>query len=126
MSIIHDYHGSRPRRHSTGDISRTSPHSVSKTQIDRKNDYYYVQDLCFPMPEFDQKGKVIGFQKDRFHAKTILDGEIVVDVSKDGTSVRKFLAFDALIVDGKNLMQRNLSTRLGVCSYQSVADKSTS
>jgi mRNA guanylyltransferase len=44
----------------------------------------------------------------------MLDGEIVLDVLEDGTDQLKFLVFDALIVDGKNLMQRNLSNRLGV------------
>src|SRR5271169_2014492 len=47
----------------------------------------------------------------------MLDGEIVLDVLEDGTDQLKFLVFDALIVDGKNLMQRNLSNRLGVLHF---------
>ena len=51
---------------------------------------------------------------DRFLEDTILDGEMVVDVNDDGISVTKFLVTDALIVDGKNLMERKLDIRLGV------------
>jgi len=53
---------------------------------------------------------------DRFLGDTILDGEMVVDVKDDRTSVSKFLVTDALIVDGKNLMERKLDIRLGVSS----------
>ena len=53
---------------------------------------------------------------DRFLGDTILDGEMVVDVKDDRTSVSKFLVTDALIVDGKNLMERELDIRLGVSS----------
>ena len=53
---------------------------------------------------------------DRFLEDTILDGEMVVDVNDDGISVTKFLVTDALIVDGKNLMERKLNIRLGVSS----------
>lgn len=51
---------------------------------------------------------------DRFLGDTILDGEMVVDVKDDRTSVSKFLVTDALIVDGKILMERKLDIRLGV------------
>ena len=57
------------------------------------------------------------YRKDRCHRDTILDGEIVNDILEDGTEQLKFLVFDALIVDNKNLMQRNLSTRLGVLLF---------
>lgn len=63
-----------------------------------------------------------GFIEDRFHKDTILDGEIVLDRMKDGREQLKFLVFDALIVDKKDLMRRNLGTRLGVshmCVIQS-------
>lgn len=92
-------------------------------QIDRKNDYYYIRDLRFPLPELDQRGKATGkFQREKFHRDTILDGEIVMDILEDRNTCLKFLVFDALIVDGKNLMQRNLSTRLGVRSTLSKTD----
>jgi mRNA guanylyltransferase len=65
----------------------------------------------------DQMNRVIGFRKDRFHKDTILDGEIVLDILEDGTDELKFLVFDALAVDGKILMQKNLSSRLGVVFF---------
>jgi len=37
-----------------------------------------------------------------------------MDKMKDGSQQLKFLVFDVLIVDRKNLMRRSLSTRLGV------------
>lgn len=54
----------------------------------------------------DPKGEVVpgSFRKDKFHRDTILDGEIVNDVLADGTEQLKFLVFDALIVDNKNLI----------------------
>ena len=55
-----------------------------------------------------------GFLEHKFHMETLLDGEIVMDIMKDGTERLKFLVFDALVVDNKNLMRRSLSTRLGV------------
>jgi mRNA guanylyltransferase len=55
-----------------------------------------------------------GFLEHKFHMQTLLDGEIVMDIMKDGTERLKFLVFDALVVDNKNLMRRSLSTRLGV------------
>jgi hypothetical protein len=70
-----------------------------------------------PCPELDQKGQPTGnFRKDKFHKDTILDGEIVLDILEDGTDQLKFLVFDTLIMDNKNLMNRNLSSRLGVIS----------
>jgi hypothetical protein len=71
--------------------------------------------LRLPYPELDARGQATGnFRKDKFHKDTILDGEIVLDILEDGTEQLKFLVFDALIVDNKNLLQRNLSSRLGV------------
>ena len=71
--------------------------------------------MRFPLPELDQNGVPTGtFRRDKFHRDTMLDGEIVLDVLEDATNQLKFLVFDALVVDGKNLMQRNLSSRLGV------------
>ena len=89
-------------------------------KIDRKNNYYWIPELRFPTPALDPKGQVIpgSYRKDKFHRDTILDGEIVNDILADGTEQLKFLVFDALIVDNKNLMHRNLSTRLGVLSLK--------
>lgn len=72
--------------------------------IDRKNDYYFIPELHFPIPGDPT------FQK--FHNETLLDGELVRDNNPNGTSELKFLVFDCLFVDGKNLMERTLDKRL--------------
>jgi mRNA guanylyltransferase len=82
--------------------------------VDRKNIYYHVAGLCFPRGKFNQKGQLLGYSHSDFHKETLLDGELVLDVYKDGTEQAKFLVFDALAVDGKNLLNRPLDRRLGV------------
>lgn len=72
--------------------------------IDRKNDYYYVRNLHFPVPNDDT------FQN--FHIDTIIDGELVNDRLPDGSVQLKYLVFDCLILDGNSLMQRTLDKRL--------------
>ncbi|KAK9454704.1 mRNA capping enzyme, catalytic domain-containing protein [Dipodascopsis uninucleata] len=71
--------------------------------IDRKNDYYYVQGLHFPLQDNVQ----------RFHTDCIVDGELVLDDLGNGKTVMKFLVFDSLIIDGKLLTERTLDKRLG-------------
>ncbi len=73
--------------------------------IDRKNDYYYVPDLHFPVPDDET------FQN--FHVETIIDGELVNDRMPNGELRLKFLVFDCLVLDGNNLMHRTLDKRLG-------------
>lgn len=73
--------------------------------INRKNQYFAVENLWFPLagdPSFE-----------RFHTDTIIDGELVVDVQDDGSSQTVYLAFDCLSCDGKNLISRDLTKRLG-------------
>lgn len=72
--------------------------------IDRKNDYYYVQGLHFPMPDDPT------FRK--FHENTLVDGELVNDTFGNGEQQLKYLVFDCLVLDGLNLMERSLDKRL--------------
>lgn len=72
--------------------------------IDRKNDYYFVPGLYFPMP-FDNSQE--------FHRATILDGELVNDILPDRTVQMKYLVFDCLVLDGNRLTHRTLDKRLG-------------
>jgi mRNA guanylyltransferase len=72
--------------------------------IDRKNDYYYVPNLHFPVPDDPE------FQK--FHTETIVDGELVMDKMKDGSEKMKYLVFDCLVLDGNSLLDRPLDKRL--------------
>ncbi|PGH13247.1 hypothetical protein AJ79_03806 [Helicocarpus griseus UAMH5409] len=72
--------------------------------IDRKNDYRFVPNLHFPLPNDDT------FQS--YHVDTIVDGELVNDTYEDGSSQLKFYVFDCLVLDGQNLMHRTLDKRL--------------
>lgn len=71
--------------------------------IDRKNDYYFVQDLHFP---------IAGEDKTAFHTDTIVDGELVNDTQPNGAVEMRYLVFDCLILDGNSLLHRTLDKRL--------------
>lgn len=73
--------------------------------IDRKNDYWFATGggLHMPTPE--------GIET--FHRRTIVDGELVMDDMGNGTQRAHFLVFDCLVLDGQNLMRKELSKRLG-------------
>lgn len=73
--------------------------------IDRRNDFYYVNGLRFPIPEDPR------FEK--FHVDTILDGELVEDKLPNGKTLIKYLAFDCMLYQGKDLRERPLDKRLG-------------
>ncbi|MCJ1359506.1 MAG: Dcp1p-Dcp2p decapping enzyme complex alpha subunit [Icmadophila ericetorum] len=70
--------------------------------IDRKNDYYHVPALHFPLPEDELN----------FHIATLVDGELVNDRQPDGSLQLKYLVFDCLVLDGGRLMHRTLDKRL--------------
>jgi mRNA guanylyltransferase len=72
--------------------------------IDRRNDYYYVPELHFPVPADPS------FQN--FHRDTITDGELVNDILPNGSTQLKYLVFDCLMLDGNSLMHRTLDKRL--------------
>lgn len=76
--------------------------------IDRKNDFYYQPDAHFP-----RMGDPT-FQK--FHDRTLLDGELVVDTleTPDGPEQRlRYLVFDLIVLDSDVILGRPLNTRLG-------------
>lgn len=70
--------------------------------IDRKNNYYLVENPPFPNP--DRKPQ-------EFHVDTIMDGELVEDKEETG-SVIKYMVFDLLFYNGKDLRSRSLDKRL--------------
>ncbi|GAB7339953.1 hypothetical protein MBLNU457_6470t1 [Dothideomycetes sp. NU457] len=72
--------------------------------IDRKNDYYHINQLHFPVPGQPIKS---------FHIETLADGELVLDVMPDGRKVRRYLVFDCLALDKRPLLTRTLDKRLG-------------
>ena len=71
--------------------------------IDRKNDYYHVPGLHFPMSTE---------QEQEFHTGTLVDGELVNDKQSNGTTQLNYLVFDCLVLDGSSLMHRTLDKRL--------------
>ncbi|KAI9206367.1 mRNA capping enzyme, catalytic domain-containing protein [Polychytrium aggregatum] len=73
--------------------------------IDRNNQYYRLDSRGFVLPS---AGDGRSFQND-----TILDGELVLDVNEDDTTTLWFLLFDCIVIEGKSLMQRPFTTRLG-------------
>ena len=70
--------------------------------IDRKNDYYWVSGLHFPLVESEVD----------FHIATLVDGELVNDTLPNGTVELRYLVFDCLTLDGNSLMHRTLDKRL--------------
>ena len=74
--------------------------------IDRKNDYYYVPGLHFPLPSDES------FKKS--HTDTIIDGELVLDTVSPGKKVLRYLVFDCLVIGKKSVMEKTLDKRLAV------------
>ena len=71
--------------------------------VDRKNDYYHVRSLHFP---------ISSEQELEFHTRTLVDGELVNDTMPNGSTQLKYLVFDCLVLDGSSLMHRTLDKRL--------------
>ncbi|KAI4285871.1 MAG: hypothetical protein L6R38_000316 [Xanthoria sp. 2 TBL-2021] len=79
-------------------------HQEAVYLIDRKNDYYLVPDLHFPLPGKDEA---------LYHVKTLVDGELVNDRLPNETMQLTYLVFDCLCLDGNSaLMHRTLDKRL--------------
>jgi mRNA guanylyltransferase len=72
--------------------------------IDRRNDYWRIPPnaLHFPLES----------EETLFHQDTLVDGELVMDNLGGGQLQPKFLVFDCLVLDGKDLMERTLDKRL--------------
>jgi len=74
--------------------------------IDRKNDYYHIDNphFHFPLPNAPL---------DSFHVGTLLDGELVLDTyPAPRPAIRRYLVFDCLAIDDKDLIHRTLDKRL--------------
>lgn len=73
--------------------------------IDRRNDYYYIQGIHLPH-QTDPTFK-------RWHDKTLLDGELVIDTLPNGKTVQRYLVFDCIVLDGEILVQKTFDKRIG-------------
>jgi len=76
--------------------------------IDRKNDYYSIPNLHFPLAA--APNKEVDWAS--YHKDSLLDGELLWDEYPDGRRVMKFLVFDCLVLDKQNLTGRTLDKRL--------------
>ena len=79
--------------------------------IDRKNDYYWVQGLHFPLPE----------SKVDFHTGTLVDGELVNDRESSGETQMKYLVFDCLALGNVPMINRTLDKRLAYYRAKVIA-----
>lgn len=71
--------------------------------ITRKNEYYWIPNLHFPV-----RGDM-----SRFHTGGVLvDGELIISMNSDGSESLKYLTFDCLALDGKILVSRSLDKRI--------------
>ncbi|KAI9803305.1 MAG: hypothetical protein M1825_002096 [Sarcosagium campestre] len=84
----------------TGDTDGSELHYL----IDRKNDYYFLRGLHFPVPQDETM--------QNFHVGTLIDGELVNDTMKDGSTQLKYLVFDCMMLDNKSMLHRTLDKRL--------------
>ena len=82
-------------------LTNDGPNEVTYL-IDRKNDYYWVQNLHFPLADDEQL----------FHQATLVDGELVNDRQPNGMIQLKYLVFDCMVLNEQSLMQRTLDKRL--------------
>ncbi len=76
--------------------------------IDRKNTFYLIPRVHFPIAN-DPSCK-------ESHTDTLVDGELVLDVYPDGRKVLRFLVFDCIVHQGKDLRIKDLAGRLGYLS----------
>ncbi|KAJ2879673.1 hypothetical protein H4R27_005169 [Coemansia aciculifera] len=75
--------------------------------ITRKNEYYLAPFCAFPTPDTDPQ------RPTKFHDRTLIDAELVIDIDKYGRAERKLLGFDALLINNWNCMSFILEKRLG-------------
>ncbi|KXT02652.1 hypothetical protein AC578_1142 [Pseudocercospora eumusae] len=81
--------------------------------IDRKNDYYHVEPgyLHIPIQNPDPRAPkryIVG----QFNRNTLVDGELVLQRFKDGTSGLTYLMFDCLAFDGTPVMSLKFDDRI--------------
>lgn len=78
-------------------------------KINRKNEYYLLNNINFPLSEEDQK-----LTNERFPVGTLIDGELVLSVPKSGSGPKEltYLVFDCIAFHRKLLAKRTFDKRL--------------
>lgn len=77
--------------------------------ITRENQFFRISNLHFPSPE----------DENSCHNGTLIDGELVLSKRPtDGVKELRYLMFDCLTLNGKNIVTRPLDKRLGYLSEQ--------
>ncbi|GAM87346.1 hypothetical protein ANO11243_053690 [Dothideomycetidae sp. 11243] len=82
--------------------------------IDRKNDFYHIDNPHFHFPLPDSK------DPSSYHVETLLDGELVLDVYPSRPSIKRYLVFDCLALDGQSLLQKTLDKRIGAVKVRVI------
>ena len=78
-----------------------SPNGPLSFLINRKYSINLLPNVCFPLDP----------QASAFHHETLLDCELLID-SENGKEILKLVIFDGILVNGENVMKKNLTERL--------------
>lgn len=76
--------------------------------IDRKNNYYQVDNLIFPHHDTNSPSMMA---TGGMRTNTLLDGELVIDTIYPGKTKLRLLLFDCLAIDGQSLAHKPLGRR---------------
>lgn len=78
--------------------------------INRKCEFYRV-DVFFPTKQNVKQP----------HHETLLDGELVVEIEENGEKSCKFMIFDLMIINSKNVTNESLLSRLNIAQKEVFA-----